>query len=152
MYEDPQDMFQEMDEMFARLFDRMQRGSGLGEPQVYGYKIVIQGGDGSLKPAQEELSLPSRAGSEPAAEVHRIDNDVMVVVELPGATAESVRLTPQNGQLTIDAEGCGNTYHSKTDLPPVDIASMQSTFKNGVLEVTFRTLSGNPESAGTGKD
>nr|WP_321352098.1 hypothetical protein [uncultured Methanoregula sp.] len=151
MYEDPQDMFQEMDEMFTRLFARMNRGGAFGEPQMFGYHIVINGGDRDGQVTEEPL-VPARAGSEPVAEVHRLGDEVKVVVELPGAAAESLRLDAREGQLVISAEGCGNSYHTAADLPPVDAASMQSTFKNGVLEVTFSALPGSQETTGAGEN
>ena len=143
MYEDPQDMFREMDEMFARMFTRMNRGMSGGEPQVYGYHIVIHGGEGHPV-APEEPALPLRGDSAPVAEVHRIDNEVKVIVELPGAPAESVTLAVEDGKLVIDAEGCMSHYHTTADLPPVNADSIQSSFRNGVLEVTFAALPENP--------
>jgi len=146
MYEDPQDMFREMDEMFARLFTRMSRGGLYGEPQVFGYHIVINGADGPS--GIPEPQVHERAGSEPVAEVHRIGDEVKVVVELPGTTAESVRLDARDGTLFIDAEGCENRYHTTAPLPAVNAASMQSSLRNGVLEVTFSALSESTPAAG----
>jgi HSP20 family molecular chaperone IbpA len=34
-------------------------------------------------------------------------------------------------------------YHTHADLPPVDSGSMQTSFKNGVLEVTLKRLPDN---------
>lgn len=150
MYEDPQDMFREMDEMFARMFTRMSRGMGGGEPQVFGYHIVLGGGDESGS-AMEEPAAPPRGDSAPVAEVHRIGDEVKVIVELPGASAESVALDVRDNKLLIDADGCMNQYHTVADLPPVNAASMQFTFRNGVLEVTFGTLPGSADSPADGK-
>ena len=44
MYEDPKDMFREMDELFAHLYARMTRDFTAGEPQAFGYHVIIQGG------------------------------------------------------------------------------------------------------------
>jgi len=149
MYEDPRDMFREMDEMFARLFTRMNGGIDSGEHQVYGCHIVIHGGgDHPVEP--EKPALPMRGDSVPVAEVHRIDDEVKVIVELPGAPAESVTLSVQDGKLVIDAKGCMNHYHTTADLPPVNEDSMQSSFRNGVLEVTFGVLSDHPDRPGEG--
>jgi HSP20 family molecular chaperone IbpA len=146
MYEDPRDMFQEMDEMFGRLFARMNREVTGSEPQMYGFHIVIDRADGREQVPEEPL-ITDRSGSEPVAEVHRIGDEVKVVVELPGVTAESVRLGVHDQQLTIDTEGCTNNYHTTADLPAVDAASLQSSFRNGVLEVTFGVLPDVPETA-----
>lgn len=44
MYEDPQDMFREMDELFANLYARMTRDFTADAPQAFGYHMIIQGG------------------------------------------------------------------------------------------------------------
>jgi HSP20 family molecular chaperone IbpA len=151
MYEDPQDMFREMDEMFARLFTRMNQDGAGGESQMFGYHIVITGGDDSRQ-VPEESSIADRAGSEPVAEVHTIGEEVKVIVELPGAAAESVTLDVQDQNLIIDADGCMTHYHTTASLPPVNAATMQSSFRNGVLEVTFGILPENPEVSGAGEN
>jgi len=143
MYEDSQDLFREMDEMFARMFTRMSRGTGSIEPQVFGYHIVINGGAGNLQ-IPDEPAGTLRGESAPVAEIHHIGEEVKVVVEIPGATAESVRLNVQDGILSIDADGGMNHYHTTANLPPVNADSMQSSFRNGVLEVTFGALPKNP--------
>ncbi len=48
MYEDPKDMFREMDDLFAHIYARMTRDFTAGEPQVFGYHVIIQrGGESS---------------------------------------------------------------------------------------------------------
>ena len=42
MQGNPMDMFDEMDEMFARLFSRMDREFMNGSPQGYGYRIMVR--------------------------------------------------------------------------------------------------------------
>ncbi len=139
MYKDPMDMFEEMDEMFARLFTRMDREFTSGNPQVYGYRIVM--GNEEIPGGMQEIpAISSRLTHEPVAEVHRIGDETKVVAELPGATDESVRLDVKGDTLVIDAGDAENHYHTTADLPPVDAASMQRSFRNGVLEVTFRNL------------
>jgi len=139
MYKDPMDMFEEMDEMFARLFTRMDREFMTGNPQVYGYRIVT-GNDGARDGMQEIPAISSRVTHEPVAEVHRIGDETKVVTELPGTTDEMIRLDVKGNMLIIDAGDAENHYHTTADLPPVDVASMQKSFRNGVLEVTFRNL------------
>jgi HSP20 family protein len=139
MREDPMDMFDQMDEMFARLFSRMDREFTAGAPQVCGYRIVF--GNGGEPPAMEDVpvSLP-RATQEPVAEVHRIGDETKVITELPGARDDTIRLDMKGSLLVVDAGDAEHHYHTTAALPPVDAASMQRSFKNGVLEVTFRNL------------
>ena len=141
MHEDPLDMFEEMDEMFARLFERMDREFMAGSLHVSGYRIVI-GNDGARGGTQEIPAPLSRATREPVAEVHRIGDEILVVTELPGVTVEMIRLDLNGNTLVIDAGEAENHYRTIATLPPVDVASMQRSFKNGVLEVSFRNPSG----------
>lgn len=138
MNDDAQEIFREMDALADHLFARMTRNFSDGIPQEYGYRMVIR--DDDNHPAQPGFSesYPSRAIAEPVPEVHRIENEVMVIAELPGATRESVHLAIVGNRLIIDADGGARQYHTTAVLPAVDAGSMQSSIKNGVLEVTFR--------------
>ena len=139
MYKDPMDMFDEMDEMFARLFSRMDREFMDGNSRVHGYRIEYLNGNPVQGMAETPLS-PPRSTHEPVAEVHRIGDETKVITELPGATEEMIRLDVRGNTLVIDAGDAENHYHTTADLPPVEAASMQKSFRNGVLEVTFRNL------------
>ncbi len=151
MTEDPMDMFERMDEMFARLFSRMDREFAAGAPQACGYRIVFR--NGGAPPAMEEVPAPlPRAAREHAAEVHRIGDETKVITELPGATDDMIRLDMKGSQLVIDAGDAEHHYHTTADLPPVDAASMQRSFKNGVLEVTFRNHQDTQDMTDTGKN
>jgi HSP20 family molecular chaperone IbpA len=142
----PGDMFEEMDTIFDHLFSRMHENFMDGSPQVTGFRIVI---DSTMTPGatQESPAVQPRAGLNPAAEVHRLDDEVKVIAELPGAARESIRLDVQGSTLVIDADGPDTPYHTTAGLPSVDTGSMKSTFRNGVLEVTFRLLPEEPVSA-----
>ena len=147
MNENPLDLFEEMDEMFARLFTRMDREFTTGNAQVYGYRIVI-GNDEPPGGMQEIPSPVSRVSHEPVAEVHQIGDETMVVAELPGATEESIRLDVKGNMVIIDAGDAENHYHTTADLPPVDPTSMRQSLRHGVLEVTFRNLAGADGTTG----
>lgn len=138
MHGNPLDMFDEMDEMFARLFSRMDR-EFMSAPQVHGYRIMIRDeGQGPVMPEMaEDDALVSRMNNETVAEVHHVGDEVKVIADLPGITEEALRLDVKRNRLVIDAGDADNHYHTITALPPVDTASMQKTLKNGILEVTF---------------
>jgi HSP20 family molecular chaperone IbpA len=149
MYEDPQDMFSEIDEMFDRLFARMTRELSESDLPVYRCQIVIGSSDACPGKRDEQTPL-GRDGSGPVAEIHRIGDEVKVIVGLPGASSDAIGLEVSGEKLTIDAEGCMTRYHTVADLPPVDAASMQYSFRNGVLEVTFAAAAVMPEEPGNG--
>ena len=100
--------------------------------------MVIQNGDNLPAQLEDSEKIPSHSGSEPIPEVHQIENEVMVIAELPGATNDSVHLAVVGNELIIDAEGGARQYHTTAALPPVDPGSMQISIKNGILEVKFR--------------
>jgi len=146
MFEDPIDMFGEMDEMFARLFSRMDREFMAGSPGVSGYRVMFESGGYPGEMPEIEAPRP-RDSSEPETEVHHIGDEVKVIAELPGVTEESLRLDVKGDQLVIDAGDADHHYHASATLPPVDAASLRSSIKNGVLEVTFRSLPGTAAGA-----
>jgi HSP20 family protein len=151
MTEDSIDMFEQMDDMFARLFSRMDREFSAGTPQVYGYRIVFH--DGGTPDRKAELpATPPRAIREPVPEVHQIGNETKVITELPGATDDMIRLEIKESMLVIDAGDADHHYHTTASLPLVDTGSMQRSFKNGVLEVTLRNLTDTRDITESGKN
>ena len=149
MHRDPLDMFDEMDEMFARLFSRMDREFMNGSPRMKRYRFIVSDEcEGPVIQGMQGDDAPvSRLTSETVVEVHRIGNEVKVITDLPGITEEALRLDVKGNTLVIDAGDAEHHYHSSAGLPPVDPASMKKTLKNGVLEVTFTSLPHQPEKA-----
>jgi HSP20 family molecular chaperone IbpA len=139
----PQDMFAEMDEIFNHLFARMQDNFMTGNPEVSGFRIVIDS-PGANSPGEHSPAPHPRNTANPPVEVHRIDSEIKIIAELPGATSESIRIDVQGQTLVIDAVGIDAPYHTTADLPPVEAGSLQSTFRNGVLEVTLRAVPEEP--------
>jgi len=140
MKNDPQDIFGQMDAMMAQFFRSLDDRNPSDLPQMIGYRIVINGS--SLPPdLPGSPAYLSRDTDEPVAEVHRIGTEVKVVVEMPGVSEESLNIQLEGSRLTIESAGDNRTYRSITNLPPVDPASRQQSLKNGVLEVTFESLS-----------
>jgi HSP20 family protein len=139
MHRDPMDLVEEMDAMFNHIFSRMDREFMTGSPQGYGYRITIR--DDGDSPAMQEMAddvAPfTRVTGELVAEVHRIGNEVKVIADLPGISEEALRLDVKGNTLVIDAGDADHAYRTSAALPPVDISSMHTTLKNGVLEVTF---------------
>lgn len=136
MYEDPLDMFREMDTLFSQLFARMTHDFPAGENPVFSFHMIMPVG-GELPRVQDS---PQRGSTGPVAEVHRIDDEVKVIAELPGTTMDAIRLRLNGTVLSIDSDGDTETYHTSAVVPPVDPGSMQATCKNGVLEVTFKVV------------
>ena len=150
MKNDPQDVFAQMDAMMAHLFRDMETGSSFGQPQTVGFRMVIQGGNPPPE-LPDPLVYQSRDSDEPVAEVHRIGDDVKVVVEMPGVSEESLNIRLDGQELIIDAAGSIRTYHTHAGVPPVDQKSVQHSLRNGVLEVTLHVLPETPVQEPCGK-
>jgi HSP20 family protein len=141
------DTFDEMDEMFTRLFSRIDREFIGDSPQMYRYRFIVSDdGEGPVTKELQGNDAPvSRLTGETFAEVHRIGNEVKVITDLHGIPEEALRLEVKGNTIVIDAEDADHHYYTSAALPPVDPESMQKTLKNGVLEVTFRNIPGQPE-------
>jgi HSP20 family protein len=67
------------------------------------------------------------------------DEEVKVLVELPGAKKDEIKLSATANTLSIRTETPERKYSKDIDLPEeVDPATAKSSYNNGVLEVTFR--------------
>jgi HSP20 family molecular chaperone IbpA len=131
--------------MFAYLSARMTRDFPGREPCVFSYPDIPERyGEPSRDPGLPHDEL--RAGSEPGVEVHRIDEEVKVITELPGVTRDTLHLTLKGNKLFIDADTGTMQYHTSATLPPVETEPLQVSLKNGVLEVTFAVFTGIPDS------
>ncbi|MEI7857119.1 MAG: hypothetical protein WCH85_06405 [Methanomicrobiales archaeon] len=137
MNNDAYDPFRKMDALADHLFARMARNSETGTAG-YCFPLALQEMDPYAEPGEYADPIPSHSVSEPIPEVHQIENEVIVVVELPGVTRESVHLAVVRDRLIVDADGGDCQYHTEAVIPPVDPDTLQISMKNGVLEVKFR--------------
>ena len=125
-------------------------------PIVYGYSVVV-GPDG--KPRITEFGnvkqgthIGSKEGTgrrrggprlaaerEPLADVITTDDEVKVVVELPGVNKENIKVNAYEGSAEVVAEAQDRKYRRVVDIPAdTDAESVKSTFKNGLLEIAFK--------------
>jgi HSP20 family protein len=122
-------------------------------PFVHGYSVTI-GPDG--KPVIREFGnvKPSYAGSgrfalkderEPLVDVMSSGDEVKVIAELPGVSKEEIKVSATENSVTIQTETPERKYRKDIDLPDeVDPASAKSTYKNGMLEITFKRKGKKP--------
>lgn len=137
MRQNPMDMVEELDKLFDQIFSRMDREFFSGPFPGSEHRAFF---DNSENTEGTSAILPPvrRSFGEPVTEVHQIGDEVKVVAELPGATDDEIRLSVRGNSLIIDAGDADRHYHTTAALPAVDSASMKRSFKNGILEVTFR--------------
>jgi HSP20 family protein len=114
-------------------------------PIVYGYSVKV-GPDG--KPVVRKFgnidAIPNILGGnltvkeerEPLVDVIRAPEELRVV------NKEDLRLRADENSLTIESITGQPRYHKTVELPePVDTATAKSSYKNGILEVSFKLKS-----------
>ena len=119
-------------------------------PFVYGYSMTIGPDD---KPKVREfgnIKSPFSGGGysadkslvsserEPLADVTTTDKEVKVVLEMPGVGKENIMINAYDNSIEVTTTGTDRKYHEVIDLPEeTDIETARSTYKNGILEITF---------------
>jgi len=113
-------------------------------PFVHGYSMKI-GPDG--KPEIQEFGniKKSLKGTpqvkeerEPLVDIVETNEDVHVVVELPGVEKSDIKLHGTEDALTISVDTPQSKYYKEVALPvKVRVRDAKSTYKNGVLEVVI---------------
>src|SRR3990172_9485415 len=153
------DMFREMekmmDEELKNFTDKVPKeyikerklpdGSTVKElgPFVYGYSIKI-GPDG--KPDIQEFGNIKKSlkgpqvkeEREPLVDIVETNDDIRVVVEMPGVEKSDIKLHGTEDSLTISVDKPQSKYYKEVTLPTkVRVRDAKSTYKNGVLEVVI---------------
>ena len=176
---DSEDIMKEMEEMMEREFNqfktrvpeelkrerRLPDGSSALEwgPFVYGYSMTI-GPDGkpkirefgNVKPSSEaetcgftQPCLDVKQERDPLVDIVNTNEDIKVIVELPGVEKEDIKLSGTEAKLTISVEAPERKYFKEIEIPEkVDPKKARTSYKNGVLEVTLPKIEDKKESNG----
>lgn len=146
------DFFEEFDKLEEMMNDMMRHAFDAEplerfktfRPYVCGFSMSV-GSDG--KPVirefgnvQENLYGPKiKEEREPLVDILEEEENVVVVVELPGVEKEEINLHATEDTLTISVDPANRKYHKELALPAkVDPKSAQGSYKNGVLEVHLK--------------
>jgi HSP20 family protein len=152
-------MFHEMEKMMEEEFKsftekvpkdfvkerKLPDGSTVKEwgPFVYGYSMKI-GPDGKPEIQQfgnikKSLKGPEvKEEREPLVDIVETNNEVRVVVEMPGVEKGDIKLHGTEDSLTISVDTPHYKYYKDVALPEiVKVKEARSTYKNGVLEVVI---------------
>ncbi len=122
-------------------------------PFVYGYSMTI-GPDGRPKVREfgnvkSPLSSSRAAGGsfnkplisserQPLADVTTTDKEVKVVAEMPGVSKQNIIVNVHDNSVEITTTDTERKYREVVQIPPeTDIETATSTYKNGILEITF---------------
>ena len=144
------------DDEFDRLFKKMSRsfmnlddifeGKSAGNlcgPIFYGYTVTV-GPDG--KPVVKEFGnakpeLSTSDTREPIVDTIVDDKEkiVKLIAEMPGVEKKDVKIVVDGNLVNIDAEHGEKKYHVKVPIKyKVDENSVKASYKNGILELTFK--------------
>lgn len=136
------ELFDNLEEMIEALLEEM----GESVPFVYGFSIIHRPGEdpelrefGNVPEYShtEENFFPSGT-KEPLIDIFENEDTVQVLAELPEIEKEDLLLHATAQQLEIKVLGFSG-YSEDVELPVrVDPRSAKASYKNGVLEVTFR--------------
>ena len=121
-----------------------QAGGDKGLKGVYGFSVKMGlGGEGIKVEPFGNIRRDEKSGRpivqenrEPVVDVFEEQDYTLVVVEMPGISAEDVRLEVKDDLLTIHAERDDKKYHKEVLLPkryPKD--KINISCNNGILEV-----------------
>ena len=119
-------------------------------PVVYGYSMTV-GPDGKpqvrefgnvkrSRPGFRGMGRPEVIGEiEPLVDVSTTDNEVKIVVEMPGVSKDKILINASGNTLEVKSEDPQRKYHRTIELPPeTDVETAKSAYNNGILEITFK--------------
>ena len=78
---------------------------------------------------------------EPLADLRTTDKEVKIVVEMPGVSKENIKISVYDNsvEVTTITDSEERKYRKIIDIPPeTDIETAKSSYKNGILEITFK--------------
>lgn len=146
------DPVKDVDEMFERLIRAMGMSmENFGQdPFIYGFSLTQRpGAEPEIREfgnipmfehteTEEMSSLDTR---KPLIDVLETEEEVHVIAEVPGIEKENIRLNATDLILDIETIDGNPKYSERVEMPvKVDPQSAKATYKNGVLEVTFKRL------------
>ena len=153
------------DEMFGtdpvrgmeEIFNRLNRVMGMSlenlgqHPLIYGFSVTHrQGGEspeirefGNI-PTFEQIESGDRCyldTRKPLIDILETEDKVHMTAEIPGIEKENILLNATDLILDIETIDGNPKYSERVEMPvKVDPQSAKATYKNGVLEVTFKRL------------
>lgn len=152
-------LFDEID----KLFDELTRGSFEGitsgqrriiGPYYYGFSVTI-GPDGvpkvrewgNIKPGTVRPRVSDTV--EPFVDVIEEEENLRIIVDMPGVEKEDIQLESAETEITVSAERGDRKYFKVIKLPArVKPDSAKAQYKNGVLTIVLEKLEKDKKSKG----
>jgi HSP20 family protein len=140
------DLLSKMTEEGKEEYARTGELKGLGGEVkgVYGFSVKMGLGGkpiveqfGNIKATQKGAVVEEVR--EPIVDVFDEGEQLMIIAELPGVEESGIHLEVNGDILDLTAEGKDRKYSKEVLLPlPVAADAMESSYKNGILEVRFK--------------
>lgn len=148
--------FDKLEKMVDELVDNTTSDSSKGQnarklpnPYVLGFSVSI-GPDGKPQVHKFGSLQYSIQGSaireerEPLVDVLDEKKEIVIIAELPGVDKEDIKLDVTESSVKITVDTPERSYSKKLDLPSkVKQESLQTSYKNGVLEIRLRKIGRN---------
>ncbi len=153
---DEEALFGSFDEELAEMRARMDQifeafmKNELGPdraPLVYGFSMQT-GEDGEPMiqefgnaPAPAMIGAAEPQEREPLIDVIESDNQVRVIIELPGVEKSDIKINAHERSLDIEVDKEVKKFHERIDLPcGILPESVKASYKNGVLEISMKRV------------
>ncbi|HUU75273.1 MAG TPA: hypothetical protein VMW63_04195 [Methanoregulaceae archaeon] len=137
MNEKPNDNFRNLEDVLRHIMEMAEKGDG--RPIFIGMKIFIPG-DGHVPGPQQRGD-----STEPDVEVYQIGDRVNLATELPGMSPENIQVLFREDRVFIWARDGGRQYRTSAKVPPAKKDSVEISYRNGVLEVSYLPALENEE-------
>jgi HSP20 family protein len=118
-----------------RVSSRPIKGSYTTKPNS---RLKISKPKSKTPPTRTPMPPPTASIEErqPIVDVFEEEDHIKVMAEVPGVEEKDIKLHVKNNFLTINADTSGKKYYKEVKLPTsVEKDSVESTYRNGVLEV-----------------
>ncbi|MDI6655010.1 MAG: Hsp20/alpha crystallin family protein [Candidatus Hydrothermarchaeota archaeon] len=129
------DEFEEMDEIFERMFRTLKSGK-IGEPLYCGFSTGVLLAGATAKPVHGTSALANAREPFTDVIVDEKNSEVIVTAEMPGVAKEDIRINAAKDSIEIRAETKDKRYHKNLPLDvEIDPNSTDAKYNNGILEI-----------------
>lgn len=146
------DLLSKMTEEGTKEYARTGEITGIGDKVkgVYGFSVKVGLGGKPIVEQFGNIKATERGAvveevREPIVDVFDEGERLTIIAEIPGVAEGDIHLEVKGDILDLSAEGKDRKYSKEVLLPsPVDAESMETSYKNGILEVRFKKI-GEPK-------
>ena len=143
------DLVSKMSEEGKEEYTRTGEIKGLGDKAkgVYGFSVKLGLGGKPIIEQFGNIKTTDRGAvvaeaREPIVDVFDEEERLLVIAELPGVEEKDIHLEVKDDILDLSTETGDRKYNREILLPSaVDAESMESTYKNGILEIRLKKRS-----------